>query len=68
MDILDAADEAQEIFMRESLSRLSKPLQKVVGIGQCLNCAAEIAGDGRWCDAECRDEHQALLHARSQTA
>lgn len=55
-DVLDKADEAQEAFMREALSRVGRPLQQVAGIGMCLNCGAEVQGDGRWCDADCRDD------------
>lgn len=55
MDILDQADEAQEVFMRAAMSNVGAPLQ-VKGIGMCLNCGAGIEGDGRWCDAECRTD------------
>jgi uncharacterized protein with Zn-ribbon domain DUF2116 len=58
MDILDQADEAQAAFHRAALSAVPKPVV-VHGIGMCLNCDAAIDDDRRWCDAACRDEHQA---------
>lgn len=28
------------------------------GDGYCLECGGEIEGDGRWCDAYCRDSFE----------
>lgn len=58
-DILDQADEAQAAFHRAALSNVPPAAPIPHGIGLCLNCDAAIDDDRRWCDAACRDEHQA---------
>lgn len=55
-DILDQADDAQEAFMRDSLSRRKPVPAATAGIGMCLNCGAAVQGDARWCDVPCRDD------------
>jgi predicted nucleic acid-binding Zn ribbon protein len=67
-DEADRGNDAAELFLDVALRNTGRPLQAVVGIGQCLNCAEPIDGDGRWCDAECRDEHQAVERARFNAA
>lgn len=53
-DILDEADRASEVFMREALSRIATPTVPS-GIGICLYCGADVDGERRWCNAEHRD-------------
>ena len=55
MDILDQADEAQAVFLREALSKIARPAAPH-GIGLCINCGAPVEGEARWCDAECRKD------------
>lgn len=61
MDILDQADEAIAAFDREARSRVPPPVIPH-GIGMCLNCSAEVKGEARWCDSECRNDWE--RHAR----
>jgi hypothetical protein len=54
-DEIDRANEAAELF-RENALKAHKPVVVPAGIGMCLNCGADLAHDGRFCDAECRDD------------
>ncbi len=57
-DIIDQGNEAAELFLQASLSRI-KPVTHT-GIGLCLYCGSELFDDERrWCDAHCRDEWEA---------
>lgn len=54
-DIIDAANEAADIYTRSSLTwrRTAGPAPT----GLCLNCDADLGDAGRrWCDTDCRDD------------
>jgi len=60
-DIADKGNEAADLFLSAALrnrqnAAITAPTS---GIGICLNCHAEVEGERRWCNAECRDEWQA---------
>lgn len=60
-DIIDKGNETADFFLDKAL-RERQRLAKVAtphGVGLCLNCSAEIAGERRWCDADCRDQWDA---------
>lgn len=55
-DIVDEANDRAQNFLDKALAKVPKP-KKIVGIGLCLNCGAEVEGERRWCEGtECRDE------------
>lgn len=54
-DIIDAANEAADVYNRSSLTwrRTAGP----TATGLCLNCDADLSDSGRrWCDTDCRDD------------
>lgn len=59
-DIIDKGNETADFFLDKALQE-RKRIAKVAtphGVGMCLNCGAEVDGDRRWCDADCRDQWQ----------
>lgn len=57
MDEIDRANELAELFRQNALNSV-KPVEIPKGIGMCMNCGAEVEGDRRFCDADCRDDHE----------
>lgn len=59
-DIIDDANNTADLFLRVELqNRKHTAIKAPDGIGVCLNCGADVEGDRRWCDHECRDQWQA---------
>lgn len=57
-DDIDRANETAEL-LRAAAEREAREWQEIQpGTGLCMNCGATIGGTGRWCNAECRDDHQ----------
>ena len=54
-DEADRGNDAADLFLATALAALPKQ-SAIQGIGICLNCGAELQGDARWCDADCRDD------------
>jgi len=60
-DECDRGNETAELFL--SVARAAvKPAVAPMGIGICINCGADVAGDARWCDTECRADWEAHGH------
>lgn len=59
-DIIDDANNTADLFLSAALQNQKHGASKETsGIGVCLNCGADVEGDRRWCDHECRDQWQA---------
>lgn len=56
-DIADNANDTAEFFLSLSLSNRAKDVGEK-GIGLCFFCCEVLDHDGRWCDAQCRDDYQ----------
>jgi hypothetical protein len=56
-DIIDDGNKTAEFFLKAALqNRQRGAVQAPSGVGMCLNCGADVEGDRRWCDADCRDD------------
>lgn len=56
-DIIDNANDCAELYLGVALRNAqAKVAPAPHGIGLCLNCGTETAGDARWCDPDCRDD------------
>ena len=54
----DIIDQANDLIEREMKMRLAQRRTSVLPpIGECYNCGEHLDGDRRWCDADCRDDH-----------
>lgn len=59
-DIIDKANDTAELLLAASLrNRQHSATKPQSGVGVCLNCGAEVEGDRRWCDSDCRDDWEA---------
>lgn len=58
-DELDLAAEREEIARRSALVTSKKP-EGPAATGACLYCGERLPRPMRWCDADCRNEWQAL--------
>lgn len=57
-DIADEANKTADLFLDAALKNRAHSVVSATtqsGIGLCLNCGADVDGDRRWCDRECRD-------------
>lgn len=69
-DAADAAGDEQELIadllLRQHREAAAQH-QKVLGAftGKCLNCEATLE-KGRYCDEECREDHERRVSARSR--
>lgn len=55
-DLADDANNQAEMLLNVQLKARMKEGPKAKG--KCLNCEKKLPRGVRWCDAECRDEHQ----------
>lgn len=58
-DIADIGSDATEAATAESLAavRAKAQIKKFPFIGRCYNCERKLS-EGRFCDAECRDDYE----------
>lgn len=56
-DEADKGNEAAELFLAVALTKRQSAVIPA-GVGFCLNCSAAVEGDRRWCDDECKEDHQ----------
>jgi hypothetical protein len=54
-DIIDLANDIADAD-RERCINSARLFKAPVGIGMCLNCDADVAGDNRWCDTDCQED------------
>jgi len=59
MDIIDEANEKQEMFLSRALARQAAQ-QPIPFSGSCLSCNEPIE-KGRYCDSSCREDHERKL-------
>lgn len=62
MDIIDEANEKHEMFLSRALARQASATA-IPFSGLCLSCNEPIE-QGRYCDKDCRIEHEAKLKRR----
>lgn len=66
-DEADRGNDTAEFFLDLALKgRTPAPVLK--GIGMCLNCTAEVEGDARWCDKDCRADWERAQVQRTNKA
>lgn len=69
--IVDQAQVTEELLLELSLQKQREEAQKVVALGPagvCLNCGnREIPSEARYCDADCREDHDKRLKARQRS-
>ena len=58
MDDADYASEREDIAREQAISAIRRRNDSLPGIGYCYYCGEPLRGVNRFCDAECRDEHQ----------
>lgn len=70
-DIADDANDAAEQALARSLARVKGSALVIEPCGHCLFCGATELPDGsawppayRWCDKDCREDHQRELQLR----
>lgn len=68
-DPVDRAVVEQERLLEEQL-RLArnKPVEYLPYIGSCHNCREPLAEPLRFCDVDCRDDHEKIRRSREQRA
>lgn len=66
-DPVDRAVVEQERLLEEQL-RLAreKPVHRLTYIGRCHNCSEPLAEPLRFCDVDCRDDHEKIKRSRAQ--
>lgn len=61
----DLAAKAEEHYLEVALRNAKAQRVKVVGRGVCLNCSEPLEDpEGKYCDADCRDDHAKRLNFR----
>ena len=62
-DELDAIQDRME--QEEELRKKYTPKPVVIkSIGKCLYCGTPLEGDLRWCDEDCRDDYEYMIHRK----
>ena len=63
---MDIADHAQDLTEREIASSLAQVQAQTIPIfsGHCLSCDEPVV-DRRYCDAECRKDHESTMRSHS---
>lgn len=62
-DELDAIQDRME--QEEELRKKYTPKPPVLkSVGKCLYCGAPLEGDLRWCDEDCRDDYEYMIHRK----
>lgn len=56
MDIIDAAQRAEEFELKNALQTAKRNTPKIIATGFCLSCEQPVEDGRRWCDAVCRDD------------
>jgi len=56
MDIVDTAQQNEEIMHRASMQQSRRETTAAVATGECLFCEEPLPPGVRWCGAECRDD------------
>jgi hypothetical protein len=61
-DLIDFVQEQIEYLHEKRIAevRSRAGTLEAAPTGKCLNCAEPLAGGLRFCDADCRDDHQKL--------
>lgn len=69
-DEADRGNDAAEFFLGLALKEQSAKVPGIPkGIGMCFNCDAEVQGDARWCDTDCRaDWERAQVQRQNKVA
>ena len=65
-DPVDRAVVEQERLLEEQLRLARKPVETLAYIGSCHNCHEPLAEPLRFCDSDCRDDHEKIKRSRSQ--
>jgi hypothetical protein len=60
-DIIDDANNQAEMALQ--LQLLARRRAGPASTGFCLSCAWPLPDGHRWCDADCRDDHERVLNA-----
>jgi len=58
MDIVDIAQDTERLLFRAALSSTLQAGDSTPPCGRCYNCDAYVSPGARFCDADCRDDHQ----------
>lgn len=66
-DPVDRAVVEQERLLEEQLRiAREKPVQRLAYVGSCHNCSEPLPDPQRFCDVDCRDDHEKLQRSRAQ--
>jgi hypothetical protein len=65
-DPVDRAGVEQENILQEQLRLARKPVATLAYKGSCYNCDEPLPEPQRFCDSDCRDDHEKILRSRSQ--
>ncbi len=65
MDIVDDAQQAEALLVRSGIAAARRVRDLLPPIGRCYNCDASLPPGVRFCDADCRDDHQRQQRART---
>lgn len=64
-DIIDKANDTADHLLRVSLRNQKHGARKPTpGIGVCLSCGADVEGERRWCDVDCRNDWESAQRRR----
>jgi len=56
-DEADRGNDTAELYLAAALRKVKAPAA-ITGAGLCFNCGADIEGDARWCDIDCRADYE----------
>ncbi len=57
-DVIDHGNERAEQFLAHALGQALSKAAKLPPKGRCYNCDANLCGDAKFCDPDCRDDFQ----------
>jgi uncharacterized OB-fold protein len=57
-DIVDNANDLTELQHNSRIEQVRQAAKQQQPGGRCLNCGEQLNPDQRFCDQDCRDDHQ----------
>lgn len=58
MDIIDQANDIAEEMLRRQIAYVTSKTDAFPPIGECYNCQQSVPAGVRYCDSDCRDDHE----------
>ena len=59
-DEIDRASDQEQVLRDSAIYSARQVRNIILSTGKCLQCDADVAGDRRWCNSDCRDDWEKI--------